>query len=391
LSLSLGLGVVATPIARAADTSCGVERFAEIPLGAPGHPEGLAEDCAGNIYAASFELTASAANQLGVTADNAPKFFPRRVRSAGGAPQPPFAQNYIYVFGSDGKLKTSVPLPEGFVPLGMVATCRELYVANVFGGDIAEFKTPLQTGSTPSRIFDLCGGFLAAFGAPGVFCALNDLDIGRLDGFVYATDNGAGPGAFPPGFPHNPEFNKGKIYRLNPLTGKSEVFFADSRLNVGNNGLNFPPFGVNGIAFAPNGSAMFLANMSTDTLYRLTVSNCSRTRGCVAGTLSQFNAGGTDGPDNMAFDANGILWVASGQKDQIVGFNQQGQVVKRVGSFAGFDDRGYPKGLLQPSGVIFNKETGKVCTGNEANASLRQEPASFWEPLKGFTISCFKP
>jgi len=60
----------------------GVVRFATLPSGTnvPGHPEGIAADEYGNIYVATFEFT---------------------------------LDNVIYIFNRNGRLRTTLPLPDG--------------------------------------------------------------------------------------------------------------------------------------------------------------------------------------------------------------------------------------------------------------------------------------
>src|SRR2546422_8088054 len=89
--LSLALLAIALLVAFAVPVQAkdgGVSRFATLPSGPdqPGHPEGIAADAAGNIYAATFE-------------------FP---------PKP----NKIHAFGPNGKLKFSIGI--NFSPLGMI-------------------------------------------------------------------------------------------------------------------------------------------------------------------------------------------------------------------------------------------------------------------------------
>src|SRR5688572_11631982 len=72
----------------------GIVRFATLPPGAPGHPEGLTADAAGNIYAASFELAPVACPGGG----ECPPPFPRGRKGPQADPEPPFAMNYIYTF-----------------------------------------------------------------------------------------------------------------------------------------------------------------------------------------------------------------------------------------------------------------------------------------------------
>jgi DNA-binding beta-propeller fold protein YncE len=346
----------------------GVVRFATLPPGAPGHPEGLAADAAGNIYAASFELAPVACP--GGT--DCPRPFPRGRKGPQADPAAPFAVNYIYTFAPNGRLTTSTalpvlePLPGVFlsrVPLGMVVAGNKLYVNDVLYGDLLEYTLPLTLSSVPV-VYDVCGGFIIAFGLglPGEFCALNAAgDVGIFNGRIMVVD---------------------------PSTGTVGEFYdgdAAGELDVA----GFPPFGVNGVAYSSDESVLYLANMSTDTIYKLAL-DCSAGT-CVPGALTLFAdaTSGIDGPDNIDVDDNGNLWVASGQNDQVVGFNPDGDVIRRVGSFEGFSKDGAPKGLLQPSGIVF--VNGKLYVGNESNATLRQDSASWAGQLKLFTISRINP
>jgi DNA-binding beta-propeller fold protein YncE len=369
-SVSLGLLLALVPGTHA--DSGGVVRFATLPPGAPGHPEGLTADAAGNIYAASFELT-----EIFVMPVPEGPFPPRR-KGPQGDPVAPFQHNYIYTFGTNGRLKTSTPLPPFVVPLGMVVAGDDLFVNDVWNGDVLRYKLPLRASSVPAQTYDICGGFAVAFGGPGVFCALNANDVGP-DSRVYPSDNGAGDFGI----------TEGRIWVLDPTTGASSVFFDNPALDIPEMPPGFPPFGVNGVAFAPDGSALYMANMSTDTIYKLTLDDCDPV--CTPGVLSVFVEGnGIDGPDNIDFDDKGNLWVASGQNDTVVAINPQGQVIKQVGSFQGFSQDGAPKGLLQPSGIIFSR--GKIYVGNEANQTLRPvtDPID-WDQLEAFTISRVNP
>src|SRR5437867_2261394 len=83
--------------AQPATADRGVKRFATLPAGQPGHPEGIAADAAGNIYAASFDSSGN---------------------------------NRVYVFGRNGQLKDTIDLT-GHVPLGMqFGPDAKLYVAD---------------------------------------------------------------------------------------------------------------------------------------------------------------------------------------------------------------------------------------------------------------------
>ena len=109
----------------------GITRFATLPSG-PGHPEGIAADPAGNIYAATFSFT------------------------------PP---NYVYKFDRSGRLVATVTLPAS-VPLGMQwGPDNKLYVDDFGNGNVLQFTPPITNASTPSRVYHVCSG-------GGVSCAV---------------------------------------------------------------------------------------------------------------------------------------------------------------------------------------------------------------------------
>lgn len=317
-----------------------------------GHPEGLTADALGNVYAATFETAVS---------------------------------NFIYVFNPMGSLIVSLPVPEGRAPLGMVTDEQFLYVNDVLNGDVLRYNLPVTNVSQPV-VYDICGGFLAAFGIgapPSDFCALNANAIGP-DGRIYITDNGAGPS-----FVFSDRFRNGRLWVLDPRTGASSVWFdQDTRGELDVAYGAFPEFGVNGIAFSNDGSEVYVANMSTDVIYRMPVAGCATL--CRPTALRVFVRGnGINGPDNIAFDRNGILWVASGQNDRVVAINPSGQVIAKVGSFEGLTRGGAPIGLLQPSGIVVVGD--RVFVGNEASRGLRPNPdmipESIWQQLRLFTIA----
>jgi sugar lactone lactonase YvrE len=330
-----------------------------------GHPEGLTADADGNVYAATFETN--------------------------------FDSNFIYVWDPAGRLTVTVPVPSGRAPLGMVTTCHNpsrrcpagpqyLFVNDVLNGDIMRYQLPLTPTSQPA-IYDVCGGFLAAFGigAPAEkFCALNANDIGP-DGRLYISDNGAGPS-----FVFSDKFRNGRIWVFDPRTGASGVWFdRDTRRELDVQIGGFPEFGVNGVAFGLEGRSLYLANMSSDVIYRMLLSDCDK-GACQPGFLNVFTRGqGINGPDNIDFDANGILWVASGQNDRVVAINRSGQVIAKIGRFEGMSRSGAPEGLMQPSGLIVSGD--RVYVGNEASRGLRPNPdlipETTWNELRLFTIS----
>src|SRR5437588_6753878 len=106
--VALALALLALA-AQPASADRGVVRFATLPAGQPGHPEGIAADAAGNIYAASFDFSGN---------------------------------NNIYVFGSNGRLKDTIAL-NGHVPLGMqFGPDGKLYVADFGNGAVLQLAPP---------------------------------------------------------------------------------------------------------------------------------------------------------------------------------------------------------------------------------------------------------
>jgi DNA-binding beta-propeller fold protein YncE len=184
-------------------------------------------------------------------------------------------------------------------------------------------------------------------------------------------------------------FRNGRIFVLDPRTGASGVWFdGDTRRELDVAIAGFPEFGVNGIAFSNDGTELYLANMSSDVIYKMPVQNCQM--GCQPTALREFVRGeGINGPDNIAFDENGILWIASGQNDRVVAVNPRGQVIAKVGAFEGFTRGGAPLGLLQPSGIVVVGD--RVYVGNEASRGLRPNPdllpEDVWDQLRLYTIS----
>jgi len=276
---------------------------------------------------------------------------------------------------------TSCHNPSRTCPAGT----QKLYVNDVLNGDMMVYDLPLTATSRPV-VYDICGGFLAAFGIgapPEQFCALNANDIGP-DGRVYISDNGAGPS-----FVYSDKFRNGRIFVFDPRNGASAVWFdQDTRRELDVQIGGSPEFGVNGVAFGLEGKSLYMANMSADVIYRMLLSDCAT--GCKPGFLSVFTKGqGLNGPDNIDFDAEGVLWVASGQNDRVVAINRSGQVIAKLGLFEGMSRAGAPEGLLQPSGLIVSGD--RVYVTNESSRGLRPNPdlvpEDTWNELRLFTIS----
>jgi len=189
----------------------GVVRFATLPQSSPGHPEGIAADETGNIYVATFEFATT---------------------------------NVIHIFGRNGRLEDTIPLPDvpgpfGVVPLGLAFDgAGNLYVADFFNGAVLKFMPPFNAFSTPAATFDVCGGVPAG-------CGLNAITFDE-SGNLYVSDSFGG-----------------RIFKV----GAVPPFFSDDLLKPGSHA--FPPFGANGLAFNADGSALFIANTADDRILKL--------------------------------------------------------------------------------------------------------------------------
>lgn len=187
----------------------GVVRFATLPSG-PGHPEGIAADPAGNIYAATFGFS------------------------------PP---NFIYKFDRHGHVTATVTLATS-VPLGMQwGPDNKLYVDDFGNGDVLQFTPPITSASAPSRTYHVCTG-------GGSACALNAITFDTA-GLLYTSDSFGG-----------------RIFRFDPAGTPvvDSAFITDDSLKPGSHG--FPPFGANGLAFSAAGD-LYVANTADDRILKI--------------------------------------------------------------------------------------------------------------------------
>lgn len=104
----------------------------------------------------------------------------------------------------------------------------------------------------------------------------------------------------------------------------------------------FPPFGANGLALSRDEATLFVANTGDDRILKVDLATSA---------VSVF-AESVNGADGIAFDAQGTLWVAANQADEIVGLNGNGRVVASIGSFEGLRRDGSPDGLLFPASLV---------------------------------------
>lgn len=263
----------------------GVVRFATLPPG-PGHPEGLAADAQGNIYVATFDFTTT---------------------------------NVIHIFGPNGRLQTTIPLP-GAVPLGLAFdSSGNLYVANFGGGSVLKFSPPFNSSSTPAATYSVCAGLPT--------CGLNAIAFDTA-GDLYVSDSFGGI-----------------IFKIDLPGGVVSTFVSDELLKPAPPPHGFPGFGANGLAFSADGATLFVANTADDRILKVNVATKD---------VAQF-AQSINGADGIVFDAQGNLWVAANQADEVVALGPNGRIVDRRGSFDGIGTDGAPKGLLFPASLVISK------------------------------------
>jgi sugar lactone lactonase YvrE len=190
----------------AATADRGVSRFATLPEGQPGHPEGIAADAAGNIYAASLDFSGT---------------------------------NNIYVFGSNGRLKDTIAL-NGHVPLGMqFGPDGKLYVADFGNGAVLQLAPP---GHAITRTYLVCAG-------GGTTCGLNAIAFDG-SGLLYVSDSFGG-----------------NIFTLDRSTGAVATYIQDEQLRPAPAPHGFPGFGANGLAF--KGTDLYVANTADDRILKI--------------------------------------------------------------------------------------------------------------------------
>jgi len=207
--LIAALGIALLLIGPAAADKGGVVRFATLPAGGPGFPEGLAADASGNIYVATFDFS---------------------------------VPNVIYVFKPNGHLTTTIAL-SGAVPLGLAFdSAGNLWVADFLNGDLLEFTPPFTVSSVPAATYDVCGGVPAS-------CGLNALTFDAA-GNLYVSDSFGG-----------------NIFKLALPAGTISTFYSDPLLAPGSRG--FPPFGANGLVFDTTGANLYIANTADDRVFKL--------------------------------------------------------------------------------------------------------------------------
>jgi gluconolactonase len=219
--------------------------------------------------------------------------------------------------------------------------------ALAFGSD----GTLYITDSGPSR-----HGVLVAT-ADGVITTL-------VDAFEGAPFNGCNDLVFAP---------DGTLYFSDPWqtslenpTGGFYRRFPDGGLERLDHGLAFP----NGVALAPDASAVFLAETGTNRVYRYSLTP----NGTIGPreTFAQFD--GDIGPDGMAFDAEGILYVAHYSQGRLDLLDPTGRIIDAI-----------PVPGPEPTNLAFGGPARRtlIVTENSTGTVYRAEVVTPGAPLFG--------
>jgi len=171
------------------------------------------------------------------------------------------------------------------------------------------------------------------------------------DGYAYVTDS-----------------LQATIFRYAPGGGAPTIWF-QSPLFAGSGPI---PFGTNGIRLDPARNYAYVAittsptDPNTGTIYRLPLVNSP-----TAGDLETFHVyGAAEGPDQLAFAADGKLYVTLAFSNQVSILSTSGAEITRISSQVGDE---VP--MDNPAGIAFDNRTKSVLVVN--HALLSGNPANF--------------
>jgi gluconolactonase len=147
---------------------------------------------------------------------------------------------------------------------------------------------------------------------PDRFLLPNDLCFGP-DGMIYMTDSGMLPD---PIMAYDAAFD-GRLYRIDPETGESWVLDRGFRL-------------TNGICFGPGGEYLYVAETLSGNIYRYKFGEWERMLFGNVMVKPPKEYGEIAGPDGMAFDIDGKLYVAVLVQGDITVLDTDGSVARRI-------------------------------------------------------------
>lgn len=275
------------------------------------NPEGIAIDPLGNVYAGSF------------------------------SPSPVGA---ICVIDRRGMLVDRIPVAPG--PAGVTTLLGELFepAQGLYVVDFADGVAPhgrlLRVDPATHRVTTLAAGFAAA----------NAIAQDRHRD-LYVSDSFAGT-----------------ITKVAPDGSSSAVWFQSALLQPD----GFPPFGANGLAFDRNQGFLYVANTSTDAVYRIQVLPDGS-----AGQIELFargsGGGQLDGADGIMFDVRGNLYVCANQANEIQVLSPDGRLVQRYAGL-GANALDFPASLVFEGRDLYVTDTSAFTGGVNSRISVLTTP-----------------
>jgi sugar lactone lactonase YvrE len=327
MSAALGLSLATLGFAALADSQSKVmirshvaHNFAKLPEGVR-YPEGItANPETGDIFVGTFD------------------FGPN--------------QNQLLRFNRRGKLEAQYSFDNTpLLGLAFNPADSKIYIANFGASQIQRIDADFSADSETETV-----ALVPAIGAPEQRIETNP-DASE-DIVTFGSNSFPGPNALTfanDGTLYFSDSFQGAVYRVHDAANcetpcSVETVAHDPLLATP----GFPPFGANGVALSNDDSTLFVANTGDDRVLKIAINE----------RMVSVFAEGINGADGLAFDADGRLWVAANQADQILGLDSNGRVIAKLGEYHGISQNGAVKGLLFPASLVINH--GKLFITNLA-------------------------
>jgi gluconolactonase len=206
-----------------------------------------------------------------------------------------------------------------------------------------------ESGVVPALLrVTFAGEIATVFTAHGgrAFLLPNDLCFGP-DGALYMTDSGISYEVLAPGGRLSPEYAdldfRGAVYRFDVL-GDGSVDIIDDQIGF-----------ANGIAFGPD-NTLCVAETITGIIYRYTDLRRGRSSREIFGYVMDDSVQAPfKGPDGIAFDVSGDLFVSMYGEGQVTVLDRHGEVVERLRTRGGL-----------PTNVAFGPQSAQTLFVTEA-------------------------
>ncbi|NVB42723.1 SMP-30/gluconolactonase/LRE family protein [Pseudenhygromyxa sp. WMMC2535] len=251
---------------------------------------------------------------------------------------PSFSAELVTTFADD-------ELPEGVA----MSSDGTLYVGILTTGEIKAVE--LDGTTTSVAAMELDGGFMPGLGiAPDgeIYVAASAPTEGSTGHGILHVDEGAGTvSLFAPfpldTFPNHITFDAsgdmlvsesdpGSIYKVDMATAEISLWADDPRLEgLAVAELGGLVLGANGSVFDKDYDTLYVSNSSTSEILAIDVlaDGSAGSLTCFAGAAADCavdTSGYVEGPDGVAFDKHGNLYIASGLNDAIVRISKYGDV-----------------------------------------------------------------